>query len=100
MASRPRQQRIVRALARACAVVALGCAAWLSVDHLAGGSRNDAGIARTVELEQQTAADAAVSETLHAERERLTDTSLRREGYQLALAWTLLVSLAGFLAAA
>jgi NADH:ubiquinone oxidoreductase subunit E len=82
----------------ASAVVASACAAFLVVDHALALSRAPREKALIVELEERARDDAGVVARLHDERKQQTDASRARDRRGRALAWTLLVAGALFVA--
>lgn len=87
-----RWKRWIVALGLLSGLIALACTAFLIGGHVVRLRRAPAESALLTELEQQVKLDAAAAPRLEAERERLTVTSLEREGRNRRVAWVLLLA--------
>jgi NADH:ubiquinone oxidoreductase subunit E len=89
---RDRHTRISLRLGMVAGLAALVCVIFLIADYVTVVRRAPDEKSRVDELHEQVKTDAAVAETLHQERERQTDDSLRRKSRNRSVAWMLLVS--------
>lgn len=94
-----RRRRLARRLTIASAVLVVVCISILVVDHLVAAARAPVEVGRVDAYIDRVATDAAAAEPLHTERDRQTEVTLRRETRNVVLAWILLVSGGGLVAA-
>jgi NADH:ubiquinone oxidoreductase subunit E len=87
-----RQTRIVLRLGTAAGLVILVCVIWLIADYVVALRRAPGEKSLVEEMHEQVKTDAGIAETLHQERERQTDVSLRRKSQSRIIAWVLLVA--------
>ena len=88
----PARSRLVRVLAALSALVVLVCIALLLFEYTAERRRAPEEAGRVETLREQVSRDAAVAESLHAERERQTAKVLERKARAERIAWVLLVA--------
>ena len=86
------KSRLPLVLGTLSALVILVCVAILSVDYSAELKRAPGEDEVVATLREQVRTDAAVAETLHAERERQTAQVLARKARSVRVAWVLVVA--------
>lgn len=95
-----RQRSLARGIMVASGAIVVVCVSILVVDHLVAAARSRVETGRVDAYIDRVASDAGAAEPLHAERDRQTEVTLRRETRNLLLAWTLLLSGGTWVAAA
>jgi NADH:ubiquinone oxidoreductase subunit E len=94
-----RQRRLAKRVSLVLGLTVLLCVGWLIVDFGVAASRAPRDLERVEDLESRIKTDPQAAETLHGERERQTGLSIARRDRSRKIAWVLLFSGAGFVAA-